>query len=142
MLAGKFAETESLNPRLRMGITYQVDESLGVIFEHWCGTVTTKDLAGHWNARLTDQGTKNYWRTLTDVRECRPAFSTEEYRRLVKNLLEPALSGRKLKIAILVKDELQFGVSRQFQVFLESGCESAIFTEESVAREWLLRPTF
>ena len=141
MLVKRFVETVSLDPRLQMGISYQVDAVLGIVFERWSGPVTATDLAGHWNARLTDQGAKNYWRTLTDVRECRPAFSTEEYRRLVKNLLEPALSGRKLKIAILVRDELQFGISRQFQVFLESGSESAIFTEESVAREWLQRQT-
>jgi hypothetical protein len=121
-----------------MGITYEVDAA-GIVFERWAGIVTATEMEAHWTRMVKDPRVIACRGSLADIRECEIRFSGEDLRRMEETILEPVFRGRQLKVAILVKDPIQYGVARQHRAFAGTFTDSAIFTDPSAAREWVLR---
>jgi hypothetical protein len=121
-----------------MPISYTIDEEKGFITEVWTGDVAASDLASHWRLYLADPQVLSIRRTLVDLRECRILFKGVELSSLIKSIVIPILDGRDWKTAIVVDHPVQFGVSRQYQVFAESYSHDAIFGDPEDARRWLL----
>jgi len=89
-----------------MAITYVVDDFSGVVFVHSFGIITAKDIADHWNLLLADKETVFCEKILVDVRESELQLSGSELWQLVKTIFEPAMQGRRWKMAILVRDDV------------------------------------
>ena len=123
-----------------MPIAYSIDHDRRFILERWTGDITAADLGEYWTRYLADPDVMAIRRTLADLRQCRILFRGTDLSNLVKSLVIPRLEGRGWKTAIVVDDPLQFGTSRQYQVFAESYSQDSIFYEPAAAEAWLLAP--
>jgi len=120
-----------------MAITYVVDDFSGVVFVHSLGIITAKDIADHWALLLADKEAVVCGKILVDVRESEVQLTESELWHLIITILEPAMQGRRWKMAILVREAVQYYMSRQLQVFTAGYCENAIFADDSIALEWI-----
>jgi hypothetical protein len=121
-----------------MPITYSIDHDRRVIFETWTGDVTAADLGEYWKQYLADPDVMAIRRTLVDLRQCRILFKGADLVHLIESVAKPRLAGRTWKTAIVTDRPLQFGISRQYQVFAESYSKDAIFQNPEAALAWLL----
>jgi len=112
------------------------DEFVNVI---WSGTITADDLRQSWSTILADPEVLRIGRTLTDLRDADLDFSGDELAQVVQDVALPVLTGRDWRAAILVRSPVQFGVSRQYQVFADAIGEDAVFFDPVAARDWLLQ---
>jgi hypothetical protein len=120
-----------------MPITYSTDTSGNLITEVWTGEVTAECLEAHWKKYLADPEVLATRRTLVDLRNAQILFNGSELSALVKNIVEPLLNGKDWKTAIVVERAVQYGVSRQYQVFADRYSEDAIFYDFQKAHAWL-----
>ena len=120
-----------------MPISYTIDDEKGCIFETWTGDIVARDLADHWAKYLADPNVMALRRTLVDLRNARILFTGSQLESLVATIVVPSLEGRSWKSAIVVRDPVQFGVSRQYQVFAESYSRDSIFGNVEEAIAWL-----
>jgi phage gp36-like protein len=120
-------------------ISYSVDNALGVIFEVWHGEITASDLRRHWEDYLSDPTVLALRRTLVDLRAATIRFTGNELSNLISYLVIPVLKGQDWLTAILVEQPVQFGVSRQYQVFAERYSTDSIFHDYDEALLWLRR---
>lgn len=123
-----------------MPISYTIDSAIRVIFETWNGEVTAADLESYWKRYLDDPEVMKIRTTLVDLRAAEILFRSVELDHLVKTLVLPKLAGRKWKSALLVGGPVQFGVSRQYQVFADFYSYDSIFHDRDRALEWLVQP--
>jgi hypothetical protein len=120
-----------------MPITYSIDTELGVILEAWQGDVTAADLRRYWEAYLADPRVMALRRTLVDLRQAHILFRGAELSNLVRDVVKPALGGKGWTTAIVVAQAVQFGVSKQYQVFAQAYSRDAIFEDYDEALRWL-----
>jgi hypothetical protein len=64
-------------------------------------------------------------------------FKGHDLDELIQRLVIPALNELDWKTALLVSNPIQFGVSRQYQVFEEIYSNDAIFSNTADAKVWL-----
>lgn len=121
-----------------MPITYSIDIENRVIEEKWTGTINKDDLADYWRRYLEDPEVLAIRRTIADLRDAQILFSGSQMENLIASIVRPALKGRDWKTAIVVAKPVQFGVSRQYQVFADMYSKDAIFYTMDEARDWLL----
>ncbi len=122
-----------------MPILYSIDTELDIIRERWEGEVSAAELREHWIRYLADPRVLEIRKTLVDLRRARITFTGDELWFLIETVVVPKLGGRDWTTAIVTDDRVQFGVSRQYQVFAESYSEDAIFDDEGEAVRWLTR---
>lgn len=120
-----------------MPISYSVDRERGLITEIWTGDVLAADLAAYWREYLADPDVMAIRRTLVDLRQCRILFTGAQLSAVVSGTVLPKLEGADWKTAIVVDHPVQFGVSRQYQVFAESFSVDSIFGDPDAAIAWL-----
>ena len=120
-----------------MPITYRVDREKNLIEENWYGTITSIDLKQYWKHYLADPAVLEIRRTIVDLREATIKFTGAELNALIESIVLPALKGRDWKSAIVVKEPLQFGISRQYQAFADNYSKDAIFRSAEEAQSWL-----
>jgi hypothetical protein len=121
-----------------MPITYTIDREKKLITEIWTGEVTAECLAAYWKRYLDDPEVLAIRRTLVDLRQADILFNGSDLQILIQNIVLPVLKGRDWKTAIVVEGSIQFGVSRQYQVFAELYSKDAIFSNIDEARHWLI----
>ncbi len=121
-------------------ISYTIDRSLGIIIEEWHGDVTAADLGALWNAYFSSPDVLALRKTLADLRDANILFTGNELSDLVSSVAIPALRGRDWKTALVVENPVQFGVSRQYQVFAEQYSTDCIFRNYEDAIHWLCDP--
>ena len=119
-------------------ISYAIDHNLGVIFEVWRGDVTADALRRYWESYLEDPDVLALRKTLVDLRDASIQFTGAELSSLVEAIVVPALKGRTWTTAIVAGQSVQFGVSRQYQVFAEHYSQDSIFHDYDTALQWLL----
>lgn len=138
---GDFSTTypQQLKMEATLPISYAIEAGARSILETWTGDVSASDLASFWTALLADPEVMDIRRTLVDLRECRITFTGKELSHLINTIVMPALDGRDWTSAILVSDPVQYGVSRQYNVFAEVFSNDAIFEDLDAARAWLER---
>ena len=118
-------------------ITYSIDQDSGIISEVWRGDVTAADLRRYWGAYLANPDVLALRRTLVDLRAANIRFTGAELSNLVSTVVLPALKGRDWITAIVVEQPVQFGVSRQYQVFADHYSSDSIFYDYEEALLWL-----
>ena len=120
-----------------MPITYTTDCEQKLITEVWTGEITAECLAAYWKQYLDDPDVLAIRRTLVDLRQAEIRFKGADLDTLIRNIVLPVVEGRDWKTAIVVEKSLQYGVSRQYQVFAECYSKDAIFYDLEKARNWL-----
>ena len=121
-----------------MPISYSIDQQHGVIREEWSGDVDAAQLAAYWQRYLADPSVLAIRKTVVDLRQCRIQFTGAQLSELVQRIVIPALEGRDWKSALVVERSVQFGVSRQYQVFANHYSNDSIFTDHDAAIAWLI----
>ena len=121
-----------------MPISYAIDHQQSVIVETWTGDVAAADLAEHWRRYLADPAVLDLRRTLVDLRQCRILFTGAQLAAMVDTIVVPVLQGRDWRTALLTESPVQFGVSRQYQVFAENYSRDSIFSDPDEAMTWLV----
>jgi hypothetical protein len=139
--AGEAGEAiaDAVENQERAAISYSVDKTLGVILEVWSGDIVAADLRLHWNAVLTDPDALALRTTLSDLRSANIRFDGNELSSVISNVVIPLLNGRDWRSAVVVDRPVQFGVSRQYQVFAEQFSTDSIFYDYDEALRWLLQ---
>jgi hypothetical protein len=122
-----------------MPISYTIDQDTGIIFEVWTGDIGALDLRAYWEHILADPDVMARRRTLVDLRRAHIHFTGQELANLVASVVIPALKGLHWITAIVVDDPVQFGVSRQYQVFADCYSCDSIFFDNAAASDWLKR---
>jgi len=121
-----------------MTIEYTIDRERKVIFETWLGVTTASELGSYWRRLLADPEALAVRRTLVDLRNADLEFTGVELANMVESIVIPMLGGKSWKSALLIDKPVQFGASRQYQVFAESYSQDAIFHDAEAAMRWLL----
>jgi hypothetical protein len=121
-----------------MPISYAIDHQQGVILETWSGEVAAEDLAEYWRRYLAEPAVLAIRKTLVDLRRSRILFTGAQLAGLVEGVVVPILRGRDWKTALVTDDPVQYGVSRQYQVFAQTYSYDSIFTDPDAAMTWLL----
>ena len=120
-------------------ISYSIDKTRGVIFEVWRGDVIAADLRRLWEIYFASPEILAVRRTVVDMRGANLLFTGSELSSLVSTLAIPSLKGLDWKTALVVEQPVQYGVSRQYQVFAEQYSIDRIFYDFDEALHWLLR---
>ena len=120
-----------------MPITYTIDREQKLISEVWTGEIRAADLAEYWKQYLCDHDVMEIRRTIVDLRQAVILFNGSEMDNLIQSIVLPALKGKDWKTAIVVDSPLQFGISRQYQVFAGHYSKDSIFRSMEEARSWL-----
>ncbi|MDI1315283.1 hypothetical protein [Prosthecobacter sp.] len=119
-------------------ITYSIEPDDEFIIETWSGQITGDDLAAHWKVYLADPAVMQIRRTLVDMRDAEILFYGPELSDLIQTIVAPRLGALDWKTAIIVRDAVQFGVSRQYQTFAKWYSMDSIFDNFAAAKAWLL----
>ena len=132
------AEDRMAQETARTPIRYRIDDARGLIFETWEGEISAVDLRNFLATYLDDPKVLELRRTLGDLRLAEIKFTGSDLMNIVSNVVIPRLRGASWKTAILVSKPVQYGVSRQWQVFAESFSEDSLFYDIDDAMTWLL----
>ncbi len=122
-----------------MPITYTTDREKKLITGIWTGGIDADHLAAYWRRYLEDPDVPAIRRTLVDLRQADILFTGRDLDTLIQCIVLPVLQGRAWKTAIVVEKPIQYGTSRQYQVFAERYSRDAIFYDLEDARNWLTR---
>ncbi len=121
-----------------MSITYSFDPNEKLIIEDWTGEVTADDLAAHWRIYLADRRVMALRRTLVDLRDAQICFNGSQLKVLIEDIVLPVLQTDDWKTAIVVKRSIEYGISKQYQLFADSYSKDAVFFDIDRARDWLM----
>jgi hypothetical protein len=121
-----------------MPITFKLDTTQGILFEYWRGPITISEVAAYWTALAAGEEVKTSIGSIADVRDCEPKFTGEEFRVLARQILIAVHQGAKRKVAVIVSDPVQYGMSRQHQLFSESFMNVEVFYSEVMALKYVL----
>lgn len=120
-----------------MPIAYAIDHQKRLIYETWTGEVTAPGLAAYWTRYLADPEVLEIRRTIVDLRAAVISLRGIDFDDLIKTIVLPVLQDRKWTTAIVVGGTVQFGVSRQYQVFAERYSKDSIFFSMAEAEQWI-----
>ncbi len=120
-----------------MPIAYTINHEKNLIYETWTGEVRIDDLATYWKQYLADPEVLKIRRTIVDLRTCVIIFNGTEFDDLIQKIVLPIMGGLKWTTAIIVSRPVQFGVSRQYQVFAERYSRDSIFFSMADAEKWI-----
>src|SRR3954464_10987794 len=120
-----------------MPITYTINHQKGLIRETWKGKIRGADLAAYWQHYLADPEVLAIRRTVVDLRAATIDFSGLDFDALIRTVVLPVLGELKWIPAVVVADLVQFGISRQYQVFAERYSRDSIFKSVDEAEQWV-----
>jgi hypothetical protein len=120
-----------------MSAFYKIDKERRLVLTSGAGTLTTEDVLGHMDRLSSDPdfdpgfGQLADFRHITDVQ-----FGPEE----VRQFAERCIYSPNARRAILVKDDLQYGLARMFEIHRELKGEIGIrvFRNLDEAMDWIL----
>jgi hypothetical protein len=117
-------------------ISYVVDDVLDLILEEWRGDVTAEQLGGHWRAFVSNPRVMACRRTIVDITDANVLLVGNDFRNLIESIVTPALKGRKWVTAIVVRSDVQYGISRQYGAYALYS-EDQIFRSVAEALAWI-----
>ncbi len=118
-------------------ISYEIDNELGIVRTTWCGTITAEDLRRYWKEYLADPQVRAVRRSVADIRNADFKFSGKELSNVVNEVVMPLIKDLEWRVAIVVAQPVQYGVSNQFRVFAEVFNSSQIFYDPDEAIAWI-----
>jgi|GEM_PF-2592421 len=124
-----------------MGYSYSIDETRELATVIWTGDVLPEHAGDAIRAVAQDPRCKPHFRRLVDMRAARVQIPKHENRELAaaKSEATPTFGGVKHgKTAIVVGDELSFGIASQYAAYSElQGVPTEVFKDIAAAEVWL-----
>jgi hypothetical protein len=120
-----------------MPITYTIDQQQKIIFTKWDGVIDATEISRHWTELLADTMALEIRTSIADIRSTDLQFTGDELHTIVLTQVIPALKGRDWTCAIVVAKPVQYGTSRQYQVFAQSYSSDNIFFDYEAGLAWL-----
>jgi hypothetical protein len=115
---------------------YKIDKERKLVMSSGSGVLTREDLLGHQERLLKDPEFDPTFSQLSDLTQITKVDVTPEDVRLAarKNIFSP-----QSRRALLVKDDLQFGLARMFEIHRELAGEKGIrvFRNIDEALDWI-----
>lgn len=125
---------------LLVPFTYSIDEDNGLATVVWTGDVTIDAAEACIEATMLDPRYRPGFRRLVDMSNARFLMPKSDNRRLATtqgptgHLSHPARG----KVALLVGDELSFGVASQYAAYADlQGIPTEVFMDRTAAHRWL-----
>ncbi len=121
-------------------MTHQIDVSdeHNLVVTVYRDTVTADEIECGFETLAGLARDRNGLRAICDFTLCRLDFSTDELRALASRSAKAAVAGSPFKRAILVADDLTFGIGRMFCAFsAEEATETRTFRDIGAVAEWL-----
>lgn len=121
-----------------MPIERRIDHERQLVLGTWSGIIGMPQLRDALERLIADEALMAVGRSLTDLRDVQFSISTADIRDSELGIIAPRLGAKKWRIAMLVRDELQYGICRQFLSLTSAHVTGEVFTVESDALAWVL----
>jgi hypothetical protein len=118
-----------------MPIKYRVDRAGRRLITVAEGSVTYSDIAAHLEKERIDNGL--LLPELIEATQATAAVSTAEVRKIVDRLREMGHRNALGPTAVVVGNDLSYGLVRMLEILLEDVCDIRPFRNRSEAEEWL-----
>jgi hypothetical protein len=118
-----------------MGFSYEIDHEKKCMITRVSGPITYKDLMEHMTAEVRDQG--HAYPELFDAREAKAEFTSDEVRQFIAFLKHLGKSSRLGPTAVVVSDDLTYGMFRMMGILLDDACVVQPFRDLEEAKKWL-----
>ncbi|MDH3496179.1 MAG: hypothetical protein OER21_05415 [Gemmatimonadota bacterium] len=121
-----------------MPIKYAIDEDLRLVYAVAVGRVTLSDLMDHLKTLLQDPAYRRPMKKLVDYRAGHVIdMSVEETKRLTEFKLRHDETFRGEQCAFVVSDDVDFGLSRVHEMYVDPLVTTMVFRDVSDAFAWL-----
>ncbi len=120
-----------------MKYDFFIDKSLNVLFERFKGEITYQNLEDAVQKSYDHPDWQKDQNVLCDFREATWSLSSDEMRRVITSF---SSDDQASKLAMLVSRDLEFGMSRMFEILSEDTAiwkKYKIFRDISEAKQWL-----
>jgi hypothetical protein len=118
-----------------MPITYSIDRARRRLFAVAQGSVTYSEVVSHLEKERDDDGLP--FPELIEAREATVVLSAAEVRQVVELLRNLGRHNALGPTAVLVGNDVSYGVVRMLEVLVEDVSDIRPFRERSAAEEWL-----
>ena len=118
-----------------MAFSHEVDRNARRMVTHVSGPVEYDDLLAHMNAEVRDRGQS--YAELIDARGATARFSSEQVRKFVAVLERLARDSRLGPTAVVVSDDVTYGMVRMLGMFVDETCAIEPFRDPEDAKRWL-----
>ncbi len=119
-----------------MPASYMLDRTRHQVRTTVTGSISVGDILGHFEA-MRREGTLGY-AELIDVREVVPPFlSASDIMKAAKSVRDSLTQQRFGSRAVVVSDDLMFGLARIFTIILSDHFPIEVFRHLKEAEEWL-----
>ena len=106
-----------------MPASYKIDKERGLVMTIGAGVLTREDIQGHMDRLSADPDFDLNFSQLADFREITEVeIEPEDVRQFAHRIIYTSSSRR----AFLVKNDLQFGLARMFEIYRELNGETGI----------------
>jgi uncharacterized protein (DUF885 family) len=120
-----------------MPITCTVDRDRGLLLGVAKGSLSRADVLAHIEERETFEGAPSL-PLLLDATEARHnAMTQADVREVVDRLRQLAKQHRLAATAIVVRDDVSYGVLRMMEILAEDVCHIQPFRDRGAAEQWL-----
>jgi hypothetical protein len=120
-----------------MPITYVIDEKLKLVRTAVSGAITAPQIVGHLNSLLRAEAMELC--EIIDVRGVTPPYlSSSEVWQAAQAVLSIGLKSTPAPRAIVVDQDVVFGINRMFATLVEDTYPIRIFRDMETAEHWLL----
>ncbi len=122
-----------------MPITYEIDREQNLIVTTASGTLTDDDVLGLKARLVQDKHFKPGMRELSDIRNIdRLDVTPAGVRAMVKQDRDDAVIVSSHRLAIVLSDDVAFGMARMYQMLTESTMDDVgVFRDIEEAKSWL-----
>ena len=121
-----------------MPISYTIDRAQQIVRVVWHGVVDDDTVRNHVHRLLLDPEARALGRNLTDVRNARMELNGTGINSVVRQVIEPGLSGQRWRTGFVVSGPAQFGMVRQFEAYADGTVSVGIFEDVAEAERWVL----
>jgi hypothetical protein len=118
-----------------MPSTISVDHTAQRVYTAGIGQVTYQDVIDHLKQEELKNGLP--YSELIDATGATTAFSADEIRRIADYIRVLGHNHKLGKAAIIVKDDVTYGMSRMLCILLEDVIETNVFRDKAEAINWL-----
>jgi hypothetical protein len=115
--------------------SHHVDHDLQRLVTTWVGKILFEDVVEHYQRRDAIGATE--YDQLSDLRDARVSISTAQVERLAAGILRKAKTCKLGRVAIVVSDDVSFGMSRMFSTMVAPDYTANVFRSYAEAMEWL-----
>jgi hypothetical protein len=120
-----------------MPMTYRIDAEDGIVFMTAMGDVNFEEYRAFMALRDSDPNYCASMPAVFDARRARLSFSVDEVRELAQ-IARAQLPGKLIRRAIVVADDLEFGISKLFQILTnDARHQYEVFRDYESALDWV-----